>query len=87
MKKYILIAALASLPLFAQDAPENTPAAPQQGGQPGMPGMHGQRVQRGQRGGMKRGQWNPEQNKELMEKFDTDKDGKLSDEEKKAMRE
>ena len=84
MKTSLIIAIVSSLPLLAQE-----PAAPQ-GDQPqaesqGMHRHHGRHMQ-GPRG-PRRGMMDPEQQKQMLEKFDTDKDGKLSDEERKAMRE
>ena len=49
---------------------------------PGRPGAQGPQGPRGPHGMM-----DPERQKQMLEKFDTDKDGKLSDEERKAMRE
>ena len=91
MKTSLIIAIVSSLPLLAQEpaAPQETPAAPQ-GDQPqaqsqGMHRHHGGRHMQGPR--PHRVMMNPEQRKQMLEKFDTDKDGKLSDEERKAMRE
>ena len=84
MKTSLIIAIVSSLPLLAQEpaAPQETPAAPQgEHAQPQGQGMH-----RGH-GRPHRVMMNPEQRKQMLEKFDTDKDGKLSDEERKAMRE
>ena len=92
MKTSLIIAIVSSLPLLAQEPapqPEAPAPAPQgEQAQPQSQGMHrghGRHMQgpRGQRHGM----MNPEQQKQMLEKFDTDKDGKLSDEERKAMRE
>ena len=47
---------------------------------PGRPGAQGPQ-------GPRRGMMDPERQKQMLEKFDTDKDGKLSEEEHKAMRE
>ncbi len=94
MKTSLIIAIVSSLPLLAQEpAPAPQPEAPApapQGGQAqpqgqGMHRGHGRHMQ-GPRG-QHRGMMNPEQRKQMLEKFDTDKDGKLSDEERKAMRE
>ncbi len=92
MKTSLIIAIVSSLPLLAQEpAPQPEAPAPAPQGEQAQPqgqGMHrghGRHMQgpRGQRHGM----MNPEQQKQMLEKFDTDKDGKLSDEERKAMRE
>ena len=88
MKTSLVIAIVSALPLLAQEpAPQEAPAAPQ-GDQPQAQGMHRHRGQhmQGPRG-QHRGMMNPEQRKQILEKFDTDKDGKLSEEERKAMRE
>ena len=86
MKTSLIIAVVSALPLLAQEpAPQQeAPAAPQ-GGQPQAQGMHrghGRHMQ-GPRGP----HMNQEMRKQMLEKFDTDKDGKLSDEERKAARE
>ena len=76
MKTSLIIAIVSSLPLLAQDpAPQGEQAQPQ-----------GQGMHRGH-GRPHRVMMNPEQRKQMQEKFDTDKDGKLSDEERKAARE
>ena len=88
MKTSLVIAIVSALPLLAQEpAPQEAPAAPQ-GDQPQAQGMHRHRGQhmQGPRG-QHRGMMNPEQRKQILEKFDTDKDGKLSEEERKAARE
>ena len=84
MKTSLIIAIVSSLPLLAQEpapGPQGEQAQPQ-----GMHRHHGGRHMQGPRG-PHRGMMNPEQRKQMLEKFDTDKDGKLSDEERKAMRE
>ena len=86
MKTSLIIAVVSALPLLAQEpAPrQEAPAAPQ-GGQPQAQGMHrghGRHMQ-GPRGP----HMNQEMRKQMLEKFDADKDGKLSDEERKAARE
>ena len=92
MKTSLIIAIVSSLPLLAQEpAPQPEAPAPAPQGEQAQPqgqGMHrghGRHMQ-GPRG-QHRGMMNPEQRKQMLEKFDTDKDGKLSDEERKAMRE
>ena len=92
MKTSLIIAIVSSLPLLAQEpAPQPEAPAPAPQGEQAQPqgqGMHrghGRHMQ-GSRG-QHRGMMNPEQQKKMLEKFDTDKDGKLSDEERKAARE
>ena len=89
MKTSLILAVVSALPLLAQEpAPQQeTPAAPQ-GEQAPSQGMHRNRGHhmQGPRG-QHRGMMNPEQQKQMLEKFDADKDGKLSEEERKAMRE
>lgn len=90
MKTSLIIAIVTSLPLLAQEpAPQpEAPAPAPQGEQARPQGMHrghGRHMQ-GPRG-PHRGMMDPEQQKKMLEKFDTDKDGKLSDEERKAARE
>ena len=89
MKTSLIIAVVSALPLLAQEpAPQQeTPAAPQ-GEQAPSQGMHRNRGHhmQGPRG-QHRGMMNPEQQKQMLEKFDADKDGKLSEEERKAARE
>lgn len=92
MKTSLIIAIVSSLPLLAQEpAPQPEAPAPAPQGEQAQPqgqGMHrghGRHMQ-GPRG-QHRGMMNPEQRKQMLEKFDTDKDGKLSDEERKAARE
>ena len=92
MKTSLIIAIVSSLPLLAQEPapqPEAPASAPQgEQAQPqgqGMHRSHGRHMQ-GSRG-PHRGMMDPEQQKKMLEKFDTDKDGKLSDEERKAARE
>ena len=90
MKTSLIIAIVTSLPLLAQEpapqpeAPAPAPQGEQAQGQ-GMHRGHGRHMQ-GPRG-QHRGMMNPEQQKQMLEKFDADKDGKLSEEEHKAMRE
>ena len=74
MNKTIIMTLAAALmvPAMAnEDQPQVPAQAPVCKQQPGRPGRH----------------LNPERHKEMLEKFDADKDGKLSDEERKAARE
>ena len=74
MNKTIIMTLAAALmvPAMAnEDQPQVPAQAPACKQQPGRPGRH----------------LNPERHKEMLEKFDADKDGKLSDEERKAARE
>ena len=74
MNKTIIMTLAAALmvPAMANEEQPQTPAqAPVCEQQPGRPGRH----------------FNPERHKAMLEKFDADKDGKLSDEERKAARE
>lgn len=88
MKTSLIIAIVSSLSLLAQEpAPQpEAPAAPQgEQAQPqGMHRHHGRHMQ-GHR--PHRRMMNPEQRQKMLEKFDTDKDGQLSEEERKAARE
>ena len=74
MNKTIIMTLAAALmvPAMAnEDQPQVPAQAPVCEQQPGRPGRH----------------FNPERHKEMLEKFDADKDGKLSDEERKAAHE
>ena len=85
MKTSLIIAIVSSLPLLAQEpAPQPEAPAPAPQGEQAQP--QGQGMHRGH-GRPHRVMMNPEQRKQMLEKFDTDKDGKLSDEERKAARE
>ena len=85
MKTSLIIAIVTSLPLLAQEpAPQPEAPAPAPQGEQAQP--QGQGMHRGH-GRPHRVMMNPEQRKQMLEKFDTDKDGKLSDEERKAARE
>ena len=85
MKTSLIIAIVSSLPLLAQE-PAPQPEAPASAPQGEQSQPQGQGVHRGH-GRPHRVMMNPEQRKQMQEKFDTDKDGKLSDEERKAARE
>lgn len=87
MKTSLIIAIVSSLPLLAQEpAPAPQPEAPTPAPQGEQAQPQGQGMHRGH-GRPHRVMMNPEQRKQMLEKFDTDKDGKLSDEERKAARE
>ena len=89
MKTSLIIAIVSSLPLLAQEpAPQPEAPAPAPQGEQAQPqGMHRGHGRHMQGPRPHRGMMNPEQRKQMLEKFDTDKDGKLSDEERKAARE
>ena len=89
MKKSILIALFAAMPLFAQEAapeaaapaPAPEAAAAPEAGQPGC----GCRRHHGQRPELTEEQ-KAEFRARMLEKFDTNKDGQLDEQEKEAMR-
>jgi hypothetical protein len=75
MNKICLIAMVLAMPAFAQDAPQTKDMpTPPEGMRPGHWGAAGVMPSR------------EDFHKKMLEKFDTDKDGKLSDEEKAAMK-
>lgn len=81
MKNALILALFAAMPLMAQDCPENTAEGARQA-----------RMHKMQRGGMSDEQKAERKAKfearkaEMLSKYDTDKDGKLSAEERKAAR-
>ena len=75
MNKNLLIALLAAMPVVAQDRPQLPEGAPE------MPVFHKMERPQGQRPEMK----GPQRGKH-MERFDADKDGRISDAEREAMR-
>ena len=75
MKKSLLIALFAAMPIMAQDCPQKPECAPKK---PCCMKMH-----RGHRPQLTEEQ-KAEMKAKFMEKFDTNKDGQLSDEEKAA---
>ncbi len=81
MKNTIIAALIAAMPVLAQDAPqpEGTPAAPQprHWGAGGM--MPGREMSEEDRAAMRE-----EMQRRMMERFDTDKDGQISSEERAA---
>ena len=81
MKNTIIAALIAAMPVLAQDAPqpEGTPAAPQprHWGAGGM--MPGREMSEEDRAAMRE-----EMQRRMMERFDTDKDGQISAEERAA---
>ena len=77
MKKSLLIALFAAMPLMAQDCPQKPECAPQK---PCCMKMH-----RGHRPQLTEEQ-KAEMKAKFMEKFDTDKDGQISDAEKAAIK-
>ena len=77
MKKALLIALFAAMPLMAQDAPQKPCCAPQK---PCCMKMH-----RGHRPQLTEEQ-KAEMKAKFMEKFDADKDGQISDAEKAAIK-
>ena len=75
MNKLCLIAMVLAMPAFAQDAPQTKDMpTPPEGMRPGHWGAAGEMPSR------------EDFHKKMLEKFDVDKDGKLSDEEKAAMK-
>ena len=75
MNKICLIAMMLALPAFAQDAPQTKDMpTPPEGMRPAHWGAAGEMPSR------------EDFHKKMLEKFDADKDGKLSDEEKAAMK-
>ena len=75
MNKNLLIVLFAAMPVMAQERPQMPEGAPE------MPAFHKMERPQGQRPEMK----GPQRGKH-MERFDADKDGRISDAEREAMR-
>lgn len=73
IKNALIMALIATLPSIAQDAPQSTIPARQ----PHHWGVRGEMPRRGER---------PDMHARMLEKFDADKDGQLSEQEKAAMK-
>ena len=77
MKKSLLIALFAAMPIMAQDCPQKPECAPKKPCCMKMHRAHRPQLSEEQKAEMKA---------KFMEKFDADKDGKLSDAEKEAVK-
>ena len=87
MKKSLLLALFVAMPVMAQDAPQNPEVAPQQPA--AAPEMVRVEIVRPQLTEEQKAQFEAkkaEMKAKFMEKFDADKDGKISDAEKEAIK-
>ena len=88
MKKSLLIALFAAMPLMAQDCPQKPECAPKKPCCMKMHRGHRPQLTEEQKADMnaKFEAKKAEMKAKFMEKFDTDKDGKISDDEKEAIK-